>query len=80
MERPTWVVRKIVDRSTVSRAHVATWAPKRLESLTSIVGDQASARLRKEIVNELWATRGNGQTLTAFRDQIRAQEGLTDHH
>ncbi len=80
MERINWPTRKIVDRSTVVRSPVATWAPKRLESLTSIIGDQAPARLRKEIVNELWATRGNGQTLTAFRDQIRAQEGLTDHH
>lgn len=80
MERINWHTRKLVDRSTVARPPVATWAPKRLETLTSIVGDQAPARLRKEIVSELWARRGEGQTLAGFIKEIRAQEGLTDHH
>ncbi len=79
MERMNWATRKTPDKSTVVRTPVATWAPKRLESLTSIVGDQAPARLRKEIVNELWATRGDRQTLTGFIREIKAQEGLPDH-
>ena len=79
MERMNWVTRKSPDKSTVTRAPVATWAPKRLETLNGIIGDQAPDRLKKAIVNELWATRGNGQTLTGFRNQIRAEEGLTDH-
>ncbi len=74
-----WVTRRTPDKSTVTRAPVATWAPERTESLVRIIEDQAPDRVRRDIVQELWRTRGNEQTIGGFIKEIRTQEGLTDH-
>lgn len=79
MERMNWVTRKTPDKSTATRAPVATWAPERTDSLTRIINDQNPDRVKRDIVQELWRTRGNEQTFGAFIKEIKAQEGLTDH-
>ncbi len=79
MERMNWVRRPNPNKSTVTRAPVATWAPVRTESLIRIIEDQTPDRVKRDIVQELWSTRGNEQTFGGFIKEIRIQEGLTDH-
>ena len=78
MERMNWVTRRTPDKSTVTRATVATWAPVRTESLGRIIEDQAPHRVRRDIVQELWRTRGDKQTLGGFISEITTQEGLIE--
>ena len=73
MERMNWVTRQAIKRSDA-----VAWPPKPAESISMVIEDQAPNKVRQEIVQELWATRGDGQTLTGFIQEIKAQEGLTD--
>lgn len=77
MERMIWVKRPTIDKSTVVRAPVATWAPERTESLSRIIVDQTPNRVRDGMEQELWSTRGDRQTMGEFIAEIKTQEGLT---